>query len=63
MAPQRPGDYAIGNDFEPEPWQKFVEEQEYTDWINVSISRHEYKCQGNIKRSVGKKTSSKKIKF
>ena len=28
--------YAIGNDFEPEPWQKFVEEQEYTDWINVS---------------------------
>ena len=28
--------YAIGNDFEPEPWQKFVEEQGYTDWINVS---------------------------
>jgi thiol-disulfide isomerase/thioredoxin len=28
--------YAIGNDFEPEPWQEFVEEQEYTDWINVS---------------------------
>lgn len=28
--------FAIGNDFEPEPWQKFVEEQGYTDWINVS---------------------------
>lgn len=28
--------FAIGNDFEPEPWQKFVEEQKYTDWINVS---------------------------
>ena len=28
--------FAIGNDFEPEPWQKFVQEKGYTDWINVS---------------------------
>ncbi len=28
--------FAIGNDFEPEPWQKFVNEKGYTDWINVS---------------------------
>jgi len=28
--------YAIGNDFETEPWIKFLEEQELTDWINVS---------------------------
>lgn len=28
--------FAIGNDFEPEPWQEFVEKNEYTDWINVS---------------------------
>lgn len=28
--------YAIGNDFDPEPWQKYVREKEYTDWINVS---------------------------
>lgn len=28
--------FAIGNDFEPEPWKKFVEKNEYTDWINVS---------------------------
>jgi thiol-disulfide isomerase/thioredoxin len=28
--------YAIGNDFEPEEWQKFVEENDITDWINVS---------------------------
>lgn len=28
--------FAIGNDFEPEPWRKFVTEKGYTDWINVS---------------------------
>ena len=28
--------YAIGNDFEPKPWQDYVREKEYTDWINVS---------------------------
>ncbi|MFZ8836096.1 MAG: DUF5106 domain-containing protein [Flavobacteriales bacterium] len=28
--------FAIGNDFEPEPWQEFVTEKGYTDWINVS---------------------------
>ena len=28
--------FAIGNDFEPEPWQKFLQDKGYTDWINVS---------------------------
>jgi len=28
--------FAIGNDFEPEPWIKFVKDKGYTDWINVS---------------------------
>ena len=28
--------FAIGNDFEPEPWQKFVEKQELSDWVHVS---------------------------
>lgn len=28
--------FAIGNDFEPEPWIKFVNSKGYTDWINVS---------------------------
>jgi thiol-disulfide isomerase/thioredoxin len=28
--------YAIGNDFETEPWKEFVEKKGYTDWINVS---------------------------
>jgi thiol-disulfide isomerase/thioredoxin len=28
--------FAIGNDFEPEPWQKYLREKELTDWINVS---------------------------
>lgn len=28
--------YAIGNDFDPEPWQDYVREKEYTNWINVS---------------------------
>ena len=28
--------FAIGNDFEPEPWQKYVREKEFTRWINVS---------------------------
>ena len=28
--------FAIGNDFDPEPWQDYVREKEYTDWINVS---------------------------
>jgi thiol-disulfide isomerase/thioredoxin len=28
--------YAIGNDFEPKPWQDYVREKNYTDWINVS---------------------------
>ena len=28
--------FAIGNDFEPEPWQEYIREQKYTEWINVS---------------------------
>ena len=28
--------FAIGNDFEPEPWQKYVREKELDAWINVS---------------------------
>jgi thiol-disulfide isomerase/thioredoxin len=28
--------FAIGNDFEPEPWQKYIREKEFTSWINVS---------------------------
>jgi thiol-disulfide isomerase/thioredoxin len=28
--------FAIGNDFEPEPWIKFLNNKGYTDWINVS---------------------------
>jgi thiol-disulfide isomerase/thioredoxin len=28
--------FAIGNDFEPEPWQKYIREKEFTKWINVS---------------------------
>lgn len=28
--------FAIGNDFEPEPWQKFVEKQGLTEWVHVS---------------------------
>lgn len=28
--------YAIGNDFEPEPWLKFVREKNLNDWIHVS---------------------------
>ncbi|NQX90657.1 MAG: DUF5106 domain-containing protein [Flavobacteriales bacterium] len=28
--------YAIGNDFETEPWLEFLEEYEIQDWINVS---------------------------
>lgn len=28
--------FAIGNDFEPEPWQKFVREKGLEDWIHVS---------------------------
>ena len=28
--------FAIGNDFDPEPWQVYVKEKEYTSWINVS---------------------------
>ncbi len=28
--------YAIGNDFEPEPWLKFVREKNLEDWIHVS---------------------------
>ena len=28
--------FAIGNDFEPEPWQKFIRDKGFTDWINVS---------------------------
>ena len=28
--------YAIGNDFEPEPWLKFLREKEISDWIHVS---------------------------
>ena len=28
--------FAIGNDFEPEPWQTYVEEKGLTKWVNVS---------------------------
>jgi len=28
--------YAIGNDFEPEPWLEFVREKDIKDWIHVS---------------------------
>jgi len=28
--------YAIGNDFEPEPWLKFLREKDISDWIHVS---------------------------
>lgn len=28
--------FAIGNDFEPEPWQEYIREKEFTKWINVS---------------------------
>lgn len=28
--------FAIGNDFEPEPWLKFVREKDIQDWIHVS---------------------------
>ena len=28
--------FAIGNDFEPDPWKKYVEEQGLTKWVNVS---------------------------
>ncbi len=28
--------YAIGNDFEPEPWLEFVREKNLNDWIHVS---------------------------
>jgi len=28
--------YAIGNDFEPEPWLEYLETTNYTDWIHVS---------------------------
>ena len=28
--------FAIGNDFEPEPWQEYVREKELTDWVHVS---------------------------
>jgi len=28
--------FAIGNDFETEPWLKFVREKEIGNWINVS---------------------------
>ena len=28
--------FAIGNDFEPEPWQEYVREKNLTDWIHVS---------------------------
>tara|TARA_Y100000385_G_scaffold39303_2_gene36542 strand:- start:215 stop:1687 length:1473 start_codon:yes stop_codon:yes gene_type:complete len=28
--------FAIGNDFDPEPWIEFVSENNYDDWINVS---------------------------
>ena len=28
--------FAIGNDFEPEPWLKFLREKEISDWIHVS---------------------------
>ena len=28
--------FAIGNDFEPEPWQEFVKDKGLTDWFHVS---------------------------
>ena len=28
--------FAIGNDFEPEPWQEYIREKELTKWVNVS---------------------------
>ena len=28
--------FAIGNDFDPEPWIEYVNEKGYDDWINVS---------------------------
>ncbi len=28
--------YAIGNDFESEPWQEYLEDSKYLDWIHVS---------------------------
>jgi thiol-disulfide isomerase/thioredoxin len=28
--------FAIGNDFEPEPWQTFVEKQDLDEWVHVS---------------------------
>ena len=28
--------FAIGNDFEPEPWQEYIREKGFTKWINVS---------------------------
>lgn len=28
--------YAIGNDFEPEPWLEYIKTTNYTDWIHVS---------------------------
>jgi thiol-disulfide isomerase/thioredoxin len=28
--------YAIGNDFEPEPWLEYLKTTNYTDWIHVS---------------------------
>ena len=28
--------FAIGNDFEPEPWQEYIREKAFTKWINVS---------------------------
>jgi len=28
--------FAIGNDFDPEPWIDYVTEKGYDDWINVS---------------------------
>ena len=28
--------FAIGNDFEPEPWQEYLREKELTKWVNVS---------------------------
>ena len=28
--------FAIGNDFEPEPWQEYIKKQGFTDWIHVS---------------------------
>lgn len=28
--------FAIGNDFEPEPWQEFVEKKDLLEWVHVS---------------------------